>query len=296
MWFRTMFDSLKLGPSRTSLRQARRGAPRRRPASCRLSVQALGDRIVPSSHASLLPSLSVGEATVVEGNTGIQYGEVRVNLSAPSATTVTVNYATADGTATTADNDYVAVSGKLTFAPGETSKSVQVGVVGDRIGEPDEYFYVNLGGAQNAKIAQRQGIVTIVDDEPCIGIRNGVAAAGDSGSTLWSFTVSLSAASDQTVTVNYATADGTAIAGVDYVATFGTLTFAPGETTKTVTVEEFAGHDGYFFVNLSGASANAWFDSVPQGYGGYMPGDVCTVNCGTDGYAFPAGDPYGIAP
>ena len=288
MLFRTLFDLVKLSTPRPC-------APRRRPASCRLFVEALGDRILPSSHASFSPSLSVGEATVVEGNAGIQYGEVRVNLSAPSATTVTVNYATADGTATAADNDYLAVSGKLTFAPGETSKSVQVGVVGDRIGEPDEYFYVNLGGAQNAKIAQRQGIVTIVDDEPRIGISNGVAAAGDSGSTHWSFTVSLSAASDQAVTVNYATADGTAIAGVDYASTFGTLTFAPGETTKTISVEEFVGSDGYFFVNLSGASTNAWFGSA-QGYGGYMPGDVCTVNCGVDGAAFPAGDPYGVAP
>ena len=217
MWFRTLFEVLNRGRTRTP---ARRGAARIRPVACPLGVEALGDRIVPAS-------LWASDATLIEGNAGTRYAEVRVTLDAPTNRTVTVNYGTADGYATTAANDYVATSGKLTFAPGETSKTVRVAVTGDRIGEPNESFTVNLQGAKNAKITGRQGIVTILDDEPRISISNGVEVAGPSGTRLWSFDVSLPAAYDQEVTVNYATADGTAIAGVDYLATSGTLSFAP---------------------------------------------------------------------
>ena len=277
MWFRSMFYGLK-GTS------SPRRVTRQRPVSRRLAVEALEDRAVPAS-------LWVGEATVTEANDGTRYAEVTVTLSEPSNRTVTVNYGTADATATTADNDYLAVSGKLTFAPGETSKSVRVAVIGDRIGEPNEYFFVNLHGAKNAKIVERQGIVNILDDEPRISISNGVEAAGPSGTTLWTFSMNLSVASDQEVTVNYATADGTAVASVDYLATSGTLTFAPGETIKSITVQYFGAYEAYFYVNLSGASTNAWFDFVPQGVGGHVPAEPC-VNCNTEG----PWDPYPVAP
>ena len=84
-------------------------------------------------------------------------------------------------------------------------------------------------------IAGRSGLVTILDDEPRISISN-VTRGGIRHDALVTFTVSLSAACDETVTVNFATADGTALAEGQYVATSGTLTFAPGETTKTITL------------------------------------------------------------
>jgi len=223
----------------------------------RLSVESLGDRIVPAT-------LSVGDAAILEGNSGTQYALVSVTLDAPAKKTVTVNYATAAGTAT-AGVDYGGVSGRLTFARGETSKTVAVPVYGDRLTEADESFTVNLSGAQGARIGDGRGLVTVVEDEPRLRVGD---AAGTvvhhvdgsvSGTTLY-FTVSLAAAYDQVATVNYATVDGTATAGVDYLAASGTLTFAPGETTKTIAVTalaNFAGVTRWFSIDLSGASANA---------------------------------------
>ena len=230
-------------------------ASRPRPTA-RLSVEALDDRVVPAA-------LSVGDAAILEGNDGTRYALVSVTLDAPVKQTVSVNYATADGTATSG-SDYQSVSGRLSFAPGETSKTIAVPVYGDRLGEANESFVVTLGGAQRARIGDGTGVVTVVEDEPRLSIGDAAGTAvytsdGTAGTTL-TFTLSLAAAYDQEVTVGYATADGTATAGVDYVATSGTLTFAPWETTKTITVQVLgndAGIDERFYVNLSAASGNA---------------------------------------
>jgi hypothetical protein len=245
-------------------------ALRPRPAA-RLSVQALDDRIVPAT-------LSVSDATVVEGNLGTTVAAVVVTLSEPSSKNVSVNYATADGTAR-AGIDYQPAFGNLTFVPGETSKTIQVRVIGDRVHDPDKAFVVNLSRAQRAKVDDAQGIVTVVDDEPRISIGD----AYNYGEPAFTFTVVLAFPSDEVVTVNFATMDGSAIAGVDYVAASGTLTFAPGETTKTITVDviPLAGSwDTSFYVQLTAPSANAvlsdgqavglWSDLT--GYSGYVGG------------------------
>jgi hypothetical protein len=89
-----------------------------------------------------------------------------VSLSAAYDRAVTVRYATADGAATIADNDYLAASGTLTFAPGETTKTITIAVIGDATPEPDEAFFVNLGGAStNALLAKGRGFGTIIDDD-----------------------------------------------------------------------------------------------------------------------------------
>lgn len=259
MWIRNLFDLLHQARSRTSVQPARRGAPPRRPAQCRPTVETLEDRCVPAS-------LSVGDVAIMEGVSGTQSAAVIVSLSAPSTKTVTVNYNTANGTAL-AGSDYDTVSGKLTFAPGETTKSILVPVRGDRVAEWGESFYVNLQGAKGATIADGWGTVTILDSSPRLSISSESASTID-GATFMTFTVSLSAAYDETVTVNFRTRDGTVIeqydaayAGEDYVATSGTLTFAPGETSKTITVEILEDitpeYDAWFAVDLYGASANA---------------------------------------
>ena len=105
------------------------------------------------------PLVSIsGGGTVVEGNTGTKSVTFTVTLSAASDAPVTVTYATADGTATLAGGDYRAASGTLTFAPGQTSKTITVLVNGDRLAEADEYFYVNLTGATSAGIANGSGL------------------------------------------------------------------------------------------------------------------------------------------
>jgi probable HAF family extracellular repeat protein len=203
------------------------------------------------------PLISIGDVTVTEGHTGTRTAAFTVTLSTASSQPVTVTFTTANGTAT-AGSDYQAASDTLTFAPGETSKTVTVLVNGDRAGEPNETFVVNLSGATNAVVlGAGQGVGTILDDEPRISINNVTKTEGNSGTTLFVFTVTLSAAYDVPVTVNFATANGTAKAGEDYVASSGTLTFAPGETSKTITVvvkgDKRAEANETFFVSLSSA-------------------------------------------
>jgi len=137
-------------------------------------------------------------------------------------------------------------------------------VNGDRLGELNETFNVNLSGATNATIADSQGVGTIADDEPRISIGDVSRSEGGRGqTTLFTFTVTLSAAYDQPVTMSFRTVNGTASAGSDYVANSGTLTFAPGQTTKTITIE-VKGDDKReanetFYLDLFGNSGNSLF-------------------------------------
>jgi hypothetical protein len=111
------------------------------------------------------PSVSIGDVAVTEGDTGTKSAVLNPTLSAASGKTVTVNWATADGTASTA-NDYVAASGTATFSPGVTARTVTITVIGDTRPEADETFFVNLSGAVNATIADGQGVGTIQNDDP----------------------------------------------------------------------------------------------------------------------------------
>jgi hypothetical protein len=247
MWFRTLFDALKAPSSCTPGRQALPGPAPRRPAACRLSVEALGDRIVPAS-------LTVSDVSVLEGNAGTRNAVVTVSLTGAVNSAVTVDYSTAHGTAL-AGSDYQAGSGTLTFNKGVTSKSILVPVIGDSLVEPDETFFVNLGNAKHATIADGQGVVTIVNDDTAIWVGDQFAAEGNSGTTAFTFYVTLSVAISQPVTVNFATADGTATGGSDYVAKTGKLTIPAGQTGGTITVlvngDRLSEPDETFFMNLS---------------------------------------------
>lgn len=112
-----------------------------------------------------VPSLSINDAAVFEGNSGTIEAVFTVTLSRASEETITVNYTTVDGTATIADNDYQAATGTLTFGIGETSKKITVTVNGDENPELDEIFYVDLNNALNATIATSRGVGTIQDDD-----------------------------------------------------------------------------------------------------------------------------------
>ena len=112
------------------------------------------------------PSLSVAPTSVTEGNTGTVTASFTVSLSVPAAEEVTVQYDTADGTAMTADGDYEAVTGgTLTFAPGETVKSVGVTVRGDTKAESDETFTLILSAPVNATLGTATAVGTIRDDD-----------------------------------------------------------------------------------------------------------------------------------
>jgi hypothetical protein len=222
--------------------------------------------------AAALPTLAINDVTLTEGNSGSTVATFTVTRTPATLQTVTVNYATADGSAAVSDGDYVATSGTLTFAPGDMTKTIGVTVKGDTKFEPNETFYVNLSGATNATIADNQGQGTITNDDaqPTISINDVSVTEGNAGTTSANFTVSLSNSSSQTITVNYATADATAAAGSDYVAIgSATLTFNPGETGKTVMVTvngdtKFEPNET-FFVNLSGATNATIADNQGQG-------------------------------
>jgi chitinase len=187
----------------------------------------------------VLPAISVGDASVVEGNSGTKQMVFTVSLSQAATGPVTVNYATANGTAT-AGQDYVAQSGAITFAAGETQKTISVTVNGDKAAELNETLALTLTSPSGATIADGAAVGTILTDEaivPRIAIADATVKEGDSGTRDLSFTVTLSQATTNAVMVTYGTADGTAKAGQDYVAQSGTLTFAPGETSKVIKVK-----------------------------------------------------------
>jgi len=200
------------------------------------------------------PALRIGDVTITERNTGTVAASFIVTLTAASTETVTVAYATGDGTATAA-SDYSATSGILTFAPGEISKPISVLVIGDRLAEPTEAFVVNLSSPTNATIADGQGVGTILDDEPRISVNDVTVTEGNTGSVNAVFTVSLSHASDEAVTVAFATANGTAGAGSDYTAASGNVTVPAGQLSRTFTIavkgDRLAEPNETFFVNLS---------------------------------------------
>jgi len=247
---------------------ANTAASQRRPASTRISMEALEDRSL------LAATLSVGDVTMMEGTSGVQYAAVPVTLTEPLKKTFTVSYKTSDSTAV-AGSDYKAVSGSLTFAVGETKKTILVAIYGDQVPEYDESFSVRLFNKRGTtETIYGWGDVNIVDSSPRPSIE---ATAGDEGSVI-TFTVTLASALDTPFTIDFTTADsvnwygpGYADAGQDYVATSGTLTFAPGETAKTFTVQIIADdveeYDEMFFVRLSNPStpalikADGWYGS-----------------------------------
>lgn len=180
------------------------------------------------------PYFVINDALVSEGNSGSTNAVFTVKLSSASTKVVTVNYATANQTAT-AGSDYTASNGILTFNPGEIEKTINVAVLGDTISESDETFLVNLLNPTNAAISDNQGIGLILnDDTPTISINDITVVEGqDSQGTL---TISLNSISTKAVTVNYSTTAGTATTNSDFTAIAGTLTFNPGDTSKTLNV------------------------------------------------------------
>ncbi|MBX7185157.1 MAG: hypothetical protein K1Y01_08455 [Vicinamibacteria bacterium] len=209
-----------------------------------------------------LSTISVTDFSVVEGNAGTPPKlAFTVILSATSTSAVTVSYATADGTAT-AGSDYVATSGTLSIPPGAASAVVQVPVTPDAVIEPNETVFLNLSNATGATIFDAQGVGTIVaDDGLIVSIGDKTTVEGNTGFTPVTFTVSLSAPAPGTVTVDYATADGTAAAPLDYTAATGTVTFNTGEQTKTINIQVVGEteKEAYetFFVDLSNATGGA---------------------------------------
>jgi hypothetical protein len=175
------------------------------------------------------PQISIAPVSAVEGQPLL----FTLTLTHASTSALTVDYATFGDTA--AANDYSPTSGTATFAAGSSSTTITVPTTADTFYELNETLHVTLSNAQNGSIAVGTATGTIMNDDamPVLSVAN-ASAFKNSGSI--SLVVTLSAASGLPVTVDFATADGTATAGSDYSASSGTLTFAPGVTTQTIVV------------------------------------------------------------
>jgi Ca2+-binding RTX toxin-like protein len=185
------------------------------------------------------PRISVSDMIVGEGD---GYVDIVVSLSAPGQNPVSVNFATGNTTAAYG-SDYDYTNGTLNFAVGETTKVVRVQLLDDGVAEALQSFSLNLSSASNAVIADTSALIGILDDDsvvdvPRLFVRDAIV---DEKAGTASFVVMLGGPAGQssngTVTVNYATSNGTATAGSDYVAASGSLVFATGETAKTVVID-----------------------------------------------------------
>lgn len=116
-----------------------------------------------------LPSIAVSDTQVAEGNAGTRPATFVLTLSEAAAVPVTVDFRTADGTAT-AEQDYGAVSGTVTFAPGDVSQTVSISVYGDTVFEPSETFFLLLSNPTNASLNDSSGECTIFNDDPANGV------------------------------------------------------------------------------------------------------------------------------
>src|SRR5262249_2063322 len=169
-----------------------------------------------STSSTGTPTLSINDVSVTEGNTATSNAVFTMTLSAVSSQSETVNFATANNTATTG-SDYVATSGTLTFNPGDTTKPITVVVNGDTTVEPNETFFVNLSNAVNATIADGQGVGTILNDDalptPTLSINDVSVTEGNSGTTNASLAHTPEVQSLTNVTFNFVLANNTANPG-----------------------------------------------------------------------------------
>ncbi len=229
-----------------------------------------GLTITDDDDTATAPTISIEDASVQEGDTGTTSMPFKVRLSAPSDKAVTVDYLAADGSAAAPD-DYAPATGTVTFAPGETSRPVTIGVAGDVLDETDESLTVDLSKPVNATIADGSGEGSILDDDapPAISINSVTVNEGDAITTPMVFTVSLPAPSGKTVRVAYATSDGSATALADYAPGAGDVVFPPGETAQTVTIDIVGDAldepNETFTVSLSGADNASILDATGTG-------------------------------
>jgi len=186
------------------------------------------------------PKISISNVTIFEGNSGVNNAFFNVTLNQASSKPITVNYATSNGSAV-AGSDYTAKLGVLTFNPGQTKKNIIVPIKTDTLKEANETFRVNLSNPKNATLQKAVGLGTILNDDipPKLSIKNVSLFEGNSGTKKAIFTVTLTGKAVNAVSVNYATANGNAIAGSDYIPVAGKLYFPRSNSytqSKTIAV------------------------------------------------------------
>ncbi|HNT25312.1 MAG TPA: Calx-beta domain-containing protein [Anaerolineales bacterium] len=203
-----------------------------------------------------MPTLWFDHPVVTEGETAV----FTITLQPASSIAVTVAYTTTDSDGpdtATSGADYTPLDGVLTFAPGETVKTVGVQTLTDTLFEGDEVFYLELGGPQNAVLGHEKGVAVIQESgaQPTLSIAGGGSVAeGNSGTKQVAFTLNLSGPSSLPVEVSFASRDGSANSS-DYVPLVGLVTIDPGVTTYVINVEvrgdTLVEADETFYLDLS---------------------------------------------
>ena len=231
--------------------------------------------ILDDDGVGLKRGIFVSNPVVVEGNGGEREAVFEISLSRPFGADTVLTYRTlADSAA--ARQDFVPRSGEISFAPGQTEASVAVRVKGDRTVEATEHFHLKVDmvpGLGAAGVAGSVGRATILDDDAGGG-RPTISAAGTTVNeydSYWRgqipFVVTLSKASSTAVTMDWRTVSGTATAGQDFTAAAGTLTFAPGETSRTILVrginDSVAETDEAFVLELTNPTGAAFAGAAP---------------------------------
>lgn len=207
------------------------------------------------------PSLSITDVSTVEPNSGTNLINFTVTLNTTSASVISVGFQMFNGTAS-GNVDYVPRTGTLTFNPGVTNQDISVGIRGDTIYETNETFSVNLVNPVNAILARSSATCTILNDDPApvVSIGNVTLNEGNSGTNNAAFEVRLTARTGLQISIAYATSNGTAVAGSDYLPVTGVINFAPNSFSQTQNIlvpiigDMIAESNEIFYVNLLSVS------------------------------------------
>lgn len=187
--------------------------------------------------SAAVPVLSIADVLASETDNASGVATFDLTLTGFSSQPIWVRYATANGTAL-GGSDFVTTNGLVFFAPGTTSQQVRIPLVGDLLNEGVESFLLNLANPTNVTLALTRATAIVLDNDPQpeILISDSSFPERDSGNSNATFRIVLSAPSSRPVSVNFATANGTALSGSDYTARSGTVTWPAGTTEQTITV------------------------------------------------------------
>lgn len=225
-------------------------------------------------------NIAIGNATTTEGDSGTLAMTFPITVTPASAAPITLTVNTTNGTAT-AGADYTAITaGSFTIPAGTTDIDLNVTVLNDLIVETDETFTVTISNASSGTIVTSQALGTIVDNDSAeLNLAPVSQAEGNAGNSPMVFTATLSRPVQGTVTANFATSDLTALVpDNDYVAANGTLTFASGVTSQTVTVQIVGDtkveNDERFTLGLTNLTRPAGITAVSFGPNAIVEGTI----------------------
>lgn len=193
------------------------------------------------------PAINIADVSVFEGNTGTTPAVFTLSMNTTSSSTVHVDYETRDitalgGASCSADIDYIARSGRVSFPPGSLEQTLSLQVCGDTRIEGAETFSVELIAAIGGVLVRPSAIGTIIDDDdvPLLSMESIRVLEPVSGSVPARFTARLSRTSTFESAFSYATQNITATAGSDYTASSGRITIPAGEIEAVIEVPVLA--------------------------------------------------------